>query len=98
MATLDELRKDIDRIDEVLVRLLNERARVACEVGRLKKVDGTAVYQPEREKQCSNTCAAWRARAPSAPMPSAASSSASSMRRGGSSAAWCTTKWTTREQ
>jgi len=51
MATLDELRKDIDRIDEVLVRLLNERARVACEVGRLKKVDGTAVYQPEREKQ-----------------------------------------------
>ena len=51
MTTLEDLRKDIDRIDEVLVRLLNERARVACEVGRLKKVDGIAIYQPDREKQ-----------------------------------------------
>ena len=51
MATLDDLRQDIDRIDEVLVRLLNERARVACEVGRLKKAGGVEVYQPEREKQ-----------------------------------------------
>ena len=51
MPTLDDLRKDLDRIDEVLVRLLNERARVACEVGRLKKEQGVEVYQPEREKQ-----------------------------------------------
>jgi chorismate mutase-like protein len=50
MATLDELRQDIDRVDEVIVRLLNERARVVCEVGRLKKELGEAVYQPEREK------------------------------------------------
>ncbi len=28
MPTLDDLRHDIDRVDEVLVRLLNERARV----------------------------------------------------------------------
>src|SRR5438874_1055694 len=34
MRTLDDLRNDIDRVDEVLVRLLNERARVACEIGR----------------------------------------------------------------
>jgi len=51
MRTLDELRADIDRVDEVLVRLLNERARVACEIGRLKKEQGMEVYQPEREKQ-----------------------------------------------
>ena len=51
MATLDDLRRDIDRVDEVLVRLLNERARCACEVGRLKKALGIEVYQPEREKQ-----------------------------------------------
>jgi len=51
MSTLDDLRNDIDRIDEVLVRLLNERARVACEVGRLKKVEGIEVYQPDREKE-----------------------------------------------
>src|SRR5262245_8615918 len=50
MSTLEDLRKDIDRIDEVLVRLLNERARVACEVGHLKKELGVEVYQPEREK------------------------------------------------
>jgi chorismate mutase-like protein len=51
VATLDDLRDDIDRVDEVLVRLLNERARVACEIGRLKKMQGIDVYQPEREKQ-----------------------------------------------
>jgi chorismate mutase-like protein len=51
MRTLDELRNDIDRVDEVLVRLLNERARVACEIGELKRQLGVEVYQPEREKQ-----------------------------------------------
>jgi chorismate mutase-like protein len=51
MSTLDDLRTDIDRIDEVLVRLLNERARVVCEVGRLKKAEAVEVYQPDREKQ-----------------------------------------------
>ena len=51
MPTLDDLRNDIDRVDEVLVRLLNERARVACEIGRIKKDLGIGVYQPEREKQ-----------------------------------------------
>ena len=51
MPTLDDLRKDIDRVDEMIVRMLNERARVACEIGRLKKVEGAPVYQPDREKQ-----------------------------------------------
>jgi chorismate mutase len=51
MPTLDDLRNDIDRVDEVLVRLLNERARVACEIGRIKKELGIEVYQPEREKE-----------------------------------------------
>ena len=51
MATLDDLRNDIDRVDEVLVRMLNERARIACEIGHLKKQLGVEVYQPEREKQ-----------------------------------------------
>ena len=51
MRTLDELRDDIDRVDEVLVRLLNERARVACEIGQIKKEQGIEIYQPEREKQ-----------------------------------------------
>ncbi len=51
MPTLDDLRDDINRVDEVLVRLLNERARCACEIGKLKKQLGIEVYQPEREKQ-----------------------------------------------
>ena len=51
MATLDDLRQDIDRVDEVIVRLLNERARVVCEIGRLKKETGESVYQPDREKR-----------------------------------------------
>ena len=50
MRSLEELRKDIDRVDEVLVRLLNERARCACEIGRLKKELNIEVYQPDREK------------------------------------------------
>jgi chorismate mutase-like protein len=51
MPTLDDLRHDIDRVDEVLVRLLNERARCVCAVGELKKEQGLEVYQPEREKE-----------------------------------------------
>jgi len=51
MSTLDDLRKNIDRVDEVLVRLLNERAHCACEIGRLKKELGVEIYQPDREKQ-----------------------------------------------
>jgi chorismate mutase-like protein len=50
MSTLEDLRRDIDRVDEVLVRLLNERARCVCEIGRLKKSQGVEVYQPDREK------------------------------------------------
>jgi chorismate mutase-like protein len=51
MSNLDDLRKNIDRVDEVLVRLLNERARCACEIGRLKKELGVEIYQPDREKE-----------------------------------------------
>jgi len=50
MAELEDLRLDIDRVDEVIVRLLNERARVVCEIGRLKKETGEPIYQPAREK------------------------------------------------
>ncbi len=49
--TLDDLRRDIDRVDEVLVRLLNERARCVCEIGRLKKEQNIDIYQPNREQE-----------------------------------------------
>ncbi len=54
MSSLDELRADIDRVDEVLVRLLNERARCVCEIGQIKKERGIAIYQPDREKDVLN--------------------------------------------
>lgn len=54
MSALDDLRRDIDRVDEVLVRLLNERARCVCEIGRIKKELGIEIYQPDREKDVLN--------------------------------------------
>jgi len=47
--TLDELRARIDELDARIVALLNERARAALEIGRLKRRDGAAVFAPERE-------------------------------------------------
>ena len=47
--SLDKLRKEIDRIDTKLVELLNERARVVVEIGKLKK--GGPIYVPDREKE-----------------------------------------------
>lgn len=46
---LDALRAEIDRLDEVLVRLLDRRARCAYAIGRIKQADGRPVYEPARE-------------------------------------------------
>ena len=48
--TLDELRRQIDAIDQELVALLNRRAEIVIEVGRIKNADGTPIYAPDREK------------------------------------------------
>lgn len=48
---LARLREAIDRVDEVLVRLLNQRAKYAIEIGEVKAVLGAPVYAPEREKE-----------------------------------------------
>ena len=48
---IEELRKQIDAIDARLVELMNERARCAVEIGRLKRAAGlNSVYSPERER------------------------------------------------
>jgi chorismate mutase/prephenate dehydratase len=47
--SLKDLRERIDRLDEEILRLVSERARLAHEIGALKG-DGT-VYRPEREAQ-----------------------------------------------
>jgi chorismate mutase/prephenate dehydratase len=48
--SLDQLRVKIDQIDEQLVVLLNSRARVVVEIGKIKQSQGTQVYAPDREK------------------------------------------------
>jgi chorismate mutase len=47
---LTRLRDAIDRVDEVIVRLLNQRAKYAIEIGEIKGVLGVPIYAPEREK------------------------------------------------
>ncbi len=47
---LDELRKTIDELDAEIVRLINERARVARQVGELKSESHSDVYVPSRER------------------------------------------------
>ncbi|MEM9558955.1 MAG: prephenate dehydratase [Planctomycetota bacterium] len=48
-AALASLRKQIDRIDSRLVKLLNERAQQVVEVGKLKRGSNTPIYAPHRE-------------------------------------------------
>jgi chorismate mutase/prephenate dehydratase len=49
--TLEQYRERIDAIDRELVRLLNERAQVVIEIGKLKNKTGGQVYAPDREKE-----------------------------------------------
>ena len=63
--SLEAIRKKIDEIDLDLVRLMNERARLAVEIGRLKREAGqNAAYAPEREREVlervASASAGWR--------------------------------------
>jgi len=48
---MEELRLRIDAIDRKMVRLLNDRAGCAIELGRVKKERGLPIYQPAREEE-----------------------------------------------
>ncbi|MFZ2654493.1 MAG: prephenate dehydratase [Victivallales bacterium] len=50
MQHLNELRKEIDNIDEQIIKLINERYRHVIEIGHLKKKTSHEIYVPEREK------------------------------------------------
>src|SRR3954470_7536421 len=49
-ADLEPLRRQIDALDEQLVELLNKRARVVVDIGRLKQQNKSPIYAPDREK------------------------------------------------
>jgi chorismate mutase/prephenate dehydratase len=48
---LDELRVQINGIDDKLLELLNKRMEYVQEVGKLKQNDGSSIYRPEREQE-----------------------------------------------
>jgi chorismate mutase / prephenate dehydratase len=48
--SLEALRLQIDKLDERIVDLLNERARVVVNIGKLKQQHQTPIYAPDRER------------------------------------------------
>src|SRR5438874_8859059 len=48
--SLEELRRRIDALDNQIVPLLNARAQIVVEVGKLKQQSGVPIYAPDREK------------------------------------------------
>jgi chorismate mutase len=46
-VTIDDYRREINRLDSELLRIFNKRASLALEI---KKQQGIPVYDPEREK------------------------------------------------
>ena len=64
--SLASLRAEIDRIDKDLVDLLNRRAEVAVEVGRIKRGQGLDVWSSAREDEVVS-CALAQSRGPLPP-------------------------------
>lgn len=50
-ASLRSLRSQIDKIDQQLLKLVNERASLAAEIGGLKNDQGGEVFSPAREEE-----------------------------------------------
>jgi chorismate mutase/prephenate dehydratase len=48
--SLDALRVRIDEFDRQIVELLNQRARVVIQIGKVKQTTGGLIYAPDREK------------------------------------------------
>ena len=51
MRTIEEIRKDIDRVDENLVSLLETRLGLSKEIACVKKTQGKPVFDPVREQE-----------------------------------------------
>jgi chorismate mutase len=48
---IDAIRREIDRLDNELLRIFNERAALALSIGEIKKERGLPVYDPSREQR-----------------------------------------------
>mgnify|MGYP003332739846 CR=1 FL=1 len=49
--TLEEARAKIDRVDQELLKLLNERADLVHQVGDIKRKEGLEIFAPDREER-----------------------------------------------
>ena len=49
--SLNELRAQIDKLDDELLELLSRRMRISCEIGRYKKEHGMPIFQAQRYEQ-----------------------------------------------
>jgi chorismate mutase / prephenate dehydratase len=49
--TLADWRRQIDALDAELLRLLNQRAAIACEIASIKVASGLPAYDGNRESQ-----------------------------------------------
>jgi chorismate mutase / prephenate dehydratase len=56
--SIDALRTHIDRLDEKLLALLNQRAQLAMQIGHRKHSIQTSIYSPAREKRIYERLAA----------------------------------------
>jgi len=50
MQNIDDLRVCIDRLDDEILRLIDERMGFVKKIGELKQTAGSAIYRPERER------------------------------------------------
>src|SRR5688572_12665759 len=48
--SLEDLRRKIDTLDDQIVPLLNARAQIVVEIGKLKQQSNVPIYAPDREK------------------------------------------------
>src|SRR5438874_10280792 len=56
-ASLKNLRTQIDKLDLQILKLVNERARLASEIGRVKFENGGEIFSPAREEEVlQNVC------------------------------------------
>src|SRR5437870_10699057 len=54
VASLRTLRSQIDKLDLQILKMVNERARLAAEIGKLKDDQGGEVFSPAREEEVLN--------------------------------------------
>ena len=51
MPKIEDVRKKIDELDDRLLALLNRRAKLVMEIGRIKKKENSRFHVPDREKR-----------------------------------------------